>query len=312
MSAEMMSVVTKVYEFIEAKKFATFSPPNYEAVRGTVDSHVHTCGNFIDPLPLAKHASRAGMKALVMKNTLFPTVEPARIVNEVLREWAEPLGISPTVCFGGIVLGRYTGGINVEFARAMVESGGKVIWLPVRHAANHPMKTRNISLEEAKQAGGVYVLENGKLIPEVLEIIDLAGENDVALSFGHLSREEMYALADEVHSRNFTKALIDHPFSPVAGLSVMDMVSLANMGVNMNFTHWELSPYCGVSAPAMVEAIRAVGLNKTILSSDAAMSIFPDGVECMRLHAEMLSIFGFDRQMIMQVISANPARLLNL
>lgn len=311
MSSDTIKVVSNWYEFTKTINWPTFFPPDYEPVRGTIDSHFHGYANMVDPLAQAKHASRAGMKALVIKSSAVPSVEPARIVNEVLEEWAKPLGISPTSCFGGIVLGTNTGGINVEYARAIVEKGAKVIWFPVLTAANHLMKTKNVSLEEAKRAG-VYILENGKLIPQALEIIELAVKNDIALSFGHLSREEMNALADEVHSRNYTKALIDHPFNSVTGLSVSDIVSMAGMGININFTYFELSPYCGVTAPAMVEAIRAVGIDKTILSSDTARVISPDSVECMRLFAEMLNVFGFEKQMITQIMSLNPARLLNL
>ena len=311
MSTDTMRALTNWYEFSGAHKYETFFPPDYKPVSGTIDSHFHGCVNMVDPLAQAKHASQAGMKALVIKSSPYASVEPARIVNEVLDEWAKPLGISPTICFGGLVLGTYTGGINVEYARAIVERGAKVIWLPVLTAANHLMKTKKISLEEAKRAG-VYVLKNGKLIPEVIEIIDLVVKKDIALSFGHLSREEMSALADEVHSRNYTKAIIDHPFNPVTALSVADMVGMASKGININFTYFELSPYCGVPAPVMVDAIRAVGPDKTILSSDTARVISPDSVECMRLLAEMLKVFGVDKQMIMQVMSTNPARLLNI
>ena len=311
MSTDTVEALTNWYEFTKTHKWPTFFPPDHGPVRGTIDSHVHGCVNMVDPLAQAKHASQSGMKALVFKSSPYPSIEPARIVNEALEDWAKPLGITPTMCYGGVVLGTYTGGINVELARAMVERGCKVIWLPVLTAAHHLMKTRNMSLEEAKKAG-VYVLDNGKLISQALEIIDLAVKSDIALSFGHLSLEEMEALADEVHSRNFTKALIDHPFNPVTGLSVSDMVKMAKKGININFTYFEISPYCGVSAPQMVEAIRAVGIEKTILSSDTARVISPDSVECMRLLAEMLNVFDFDKKMITQVMSTNPARLLNI
>ena len=69
MDANMRDVIKKVYEFIEARKFARFSPTNSEACRGTIDVHVHSYANAVDPLELAKHASLAGMVAFVMKDS---------------------------------------------------------------------------------------------------------------------------------------------------------------------------------------------------------------------------------------------------
>src|SRR5438094_769694 len=69
--------------------------------------------------------------------------------------------------------------------------------------------------DEARKVG-VYVLDDhGRLISEIRDTVRLCADHGVALSFGHLSPDEMDALAEEIAAVGFTRAFIDHPFSEV-------------------------------------------------------------------------------------------------
>lgn len=104
----------------------------------------------------------------------------------------------------------------------------------------------------------------------------------------------------------------DAAVPPVAGLTVEDIVELASAGVTCNFTYWELSPYCGVTATEMAKAIDAVGPEQVTMSSDAGMEIFPDSIECMRLHDAMLDLFGHGPDARAAMMHDNAARILAL
>jgi hypothetical protein len=58
------------------------------------------------------------------------------------------------------------------------------------------------------------------------------------------------------------------------------MKQLAKIGIYMNFTYDEPSAV-GVDPALMYEAVRAIGVEHTILSSDAGEPLFPNSVEYM-------------------------------
>ena len=93
---------------------------------------------------------------------------------------------------------------------------------------------------------GHYALdEKGKLKPEYEEAIRMIADNDRALSFGHSTHQEIYALAELVDKLNFKRAFIDHPFSPFVDITVEQMKDLSRVGIHFNFTYDELSPMLG-------------------------------------------------------------------
>ena len=75
---------------------------------------------------------------------------------------------------------------------------------------------------------GHYLLdEHGNLKPEVREIIHLVADYGRALFFGHATHPEIFAMAEEVDKSGFTRAVVDHPFSPFVDLNVEQMQQLA-------------------------------------------------------------------------------------
>src|SRR5439155_1598141 len=119
---------------------------------------------------------------------------------------------------------------------------------------------------------GIYVLDDhGRLLPAIRDTVRLCADHGVALSFGHLSPQEMDALAEEIGAIGYRRAFIDHPFSEVFELDVPRMKRWADAGVRFALTWDELSPLLGVDPQDMVAAIRAIGPEHFMLSSDAGI-----------------------------------------
>ena len=89
--------------------------------------------------------------------------------------------------------------------------------------------------------------------------VRICADHGVALSFGHLSPQEMDAMAEETHALGYTRAFIDHPFSEVFELNIPELKRWAQAGLRFALTWDELSPLLGVDCQDMVAAIRAVG-----------------------------------------------------
>src|SRR5438309_1430562 len=78
----------------------------------------------------------------------------------------------------------------------------------------------------------------GKLLPEVPDTVRLAHDHGVALSFGHLSPQEMDALGEEVSAIGYKRAFIDHPFSEVFQFDVPKLKRWASQGLHFVLT-WD-------------------------------------------------------------------------
>src|SRR3989442_15401281 len=119
----------------------------------------------------------------------------------------------------------------------------------------------------------MYVLDDhGRLLRAIRDTVRLCADHGVALSFGHLSPQEMDALAEEVGAIGYTRAFIDHPFSEVFEFDVPKMKRWADAGVRFALTWDELSPLLGGGTEDMVAAIRAIGAQDLMLSRGAGIS----------------------------------------
>jgi hypothetical protein len=154
--------------------------------------------------------------------------------------------------------------------------------------------------------------ENGKLKPEIRDIVHLCADRNVALFFGHATHAEIYQLAEEVEKVGLKRAVIDHPYSPFLNVSPEMMKKLSPAGIFFNFTWDELSPLLGVDPQIMYNTIREVGVEHFTLSSDAGEPLFPDSVEAMRLVRGYMEAFGLNQEELYTVCTKNPAKVVGL
>jgi hypothetical protein len=135
----------------------------------------------------------------------------------------------------------------------------------------------------------------------------MIADNDRALSFGHSTHQEIFALAELVDKLKFKRAFIDHPFSPFVDITVEQMKDLSKVGIHFNFTYDELSPMLGVDPGKMYAAMRTVGVEHFTLSSDAGDTVFPNSVEAMRQISGYMAAFGMTQSEIETLCITNPA-----
>src|SRR5262249_28775102 len=118
--------------------------------------------------------------------------------------------------------------------------------------------------------------------------------------------------ADEISALGYTRAFIDHPFSEVFEFDVPEMKRWADAGVRFALTWDELSPLLGVDAQDMVAAIRAIGPEHFMLSSDAGIPLLPQTVEDYRLLAAMLRAYGMTETEMRQLMAGSAKEIVNL
>src|SRR6202158_3108126 len=159
-----------------------------QTLNGVIDIHVHSdpdsVPRSIDALDLARLAKSRGMRALVLKNHYESTASLAYVVRK------EVPGIE---IFGGIDLNRTVGGINPAAVERMtlVKGGwGRGVWMPTFDAENQVRYSK-------ESRPFVPVSKDGKLLPEVREVLALIARNKLTLATGHSSPAEDLMLIRE-------------------------------------------------------------------------------------------------------------------
>ena len=316
----------KSYEIRRAYKGHVQYPPEVPGVEDAIDIHCHAHEGQQDALAVAKHAAKNGMAGILFK-TIVGRRRPAEAVSKVqeeLNRWCEVEKIQPITCWAGYNVADRIEPPSPAGVRERLESGVRAIWMPVAMHANTLSKvggrkswwdssadphdlTPALPWEEALKVGHYLIDGDGKLKPDIREIIRMVADRGAALFFAHATHPEIFAMAEEVDKLGFKRAVVDHPFSPFVDLSIEQMQQLARAGIYMNFTYDELSPLLGVDPFRMYQAIRAVGVEHVTLSSDAGEPLFPNSVEAIRLIRAYMSAFGLSDEEIRRVSSTNPA-----
>jgi len=269
-----------------------------QTLDGAIDMHAHSypdgVARSIDAVDLAKLAKSRGMRALVLKNHYEPTASLAYIVRK------EVPGIE---VFGGISLDLTVGGVNpaaVEWMTKGKGGYGKVVWLPTYDSEN-----------QAGRSGRPFspVVRNGVVTPEVSQVIAIAAKNNLVLETGHSSPAEALIIIREAKRQGVQNVMVTHAMSGSVNMSIADMQEAAKMGAYLELTFVRAG---SDAAEAYVKAIRAVGPEFIVLSSDLGQAnnpLHPDGLLAMYqyLASQGIAITDIDR-----MAKVNPAKLLGL
>ncbi len=290
-------------------------------LQGAIDLHAHAYPEFslrmrgrVHDIEWAELAREAGMRAIVMKSQVFPTVERAQLVRKMVP------GIE---VYGGIALNHPVGGLNPLAVEISGELGGKVVWMPTWSSQNDLsksqfylkrmkayLKTLNKVLSGPEE--GLTILEGGKLKPVVKDIVQIARDHRMIVSSGHLSVQESLILVKECR-KNTVPFLLGHPFSRSVGASISDQQEIAKRGGYIEHCFITTMPmHQRLELSRIVEAIRKVEPSHTVLTTDAIQAWNPPPPEVMRMYIGSLLHLGVSEESIRKMIQENPLKILRL
>ena len=275
---------------------------------GVIDIHAHmdpdSLPRSIDAIDLAKLAKQRGMRGLVLKNHYESTAALAYIVRK------EVPGIE---IFGGIDLNRSVGGVNpaaIERMVLMKGGWGKVVWMPTFDNENQVKASK-------ETRPFVSVSKNGKLLPEVEEVIRLVAKHQLTLETGHSSAEDGLLIVHAARQAGVQHVVVTHAMADPIHMTIPQMQQAAREGAYIEFVFGAtLPPNNGtlavVSMSDYAKAIRAVGAQSCVLSSDLGQPgrpLHPDGLAqfFLALRKERISQADVDL-----MSKTNPARALGL
>ena len=278
-----------------------------------IDLHVHGAPEPFDGerrtdlLTLAQQAKEAGIKAVVLKSNRFGTGPLTLEINQLVK--------SP-ILLGSLVLNNEVGGLNPDVVEAQARAGAKVIWLPTFSAAAH-MRTRTTGKTGAGKEpdNGISVIDaNGKLIPQMVRVLDVIKRNNLVLATGHVSKPEVYAVASEA-LRQYINVIITHPLAGPAGglLTIDEAKELAGMGAYIECTFAHCMPPMLLSPENMVGYIKTIGPEHCVLSTDFGQIFNPPATEGFHMMLAVMLQFGnISEDILKLLVKVNPAKILGL
>lgn len=270
-------------------------------LRGAIDTHVHSGPDVVrrrhDDLALVEQARAAGMRGLVLKSHVFSTCERAYLLNCLYPDFR---------VFGGLALNDTIGGLNPRAVEAALKLGAACVWMPTKSAANHR--------RQSGETGGLTVIAAGdSLTEDVLAILRLVADAGAVLATGHIAPAESLVLIEKALALGVRRVSVTHPEWGLTAVPVATQRELAATG-RVYFERCLVSAQTDlrghVPFAVIVDQIRAVGTESTVIATDFGMPQYPAPVDGMRTYIAALLRAGFTETEVARMCRDNPADLL--
>jgi hypothetical protein len=289
-------------------------------VSGAIDIHCHAYPEVsfevrrtLQDWETIEIARDEGMRAIVLKSHLWPTVDRAHYLRHMVP------GIE---VFGSISLNPSSGGLSPWAVESALMQGAKIIWMPTWssvHDWTHGlfsgwMKGWLSLLREQGLKEPLSILDSkGGLRNEVRTILTLAKEYKACISTGHIAIDESLTLAQVAGKVGFTKLVFGHPLSRVVNANMDQIREMANQGAYIELC--ALNVFLSSARDTlldMVDVIDQVGPERCILSTDSFYDWVPSPPHFLRMFVGHLMLFGVSEENLRTMVQHNPAQLLDL
>lgn len=288
-------------------------PPMTEVLDGAVDLHCHSGPNpfarEFDHVEAARDAERLNMRGILVKSHHHNTVMDLLAMKRELADVKTPV-------FGGVALNAQIGGINPYAVAMCLRMGGRAVWFPTFSSRQH-VENDHHGFPESDIVIPNRIVDvvdpDGNLLPEVYEVLDLIKETDALMSVGHLQPRQSLDVARAARDRGVRRMVLSHPdFVVDAGTDLCR--AMADLGVYIEHEIGMYDPlgYRKWNPDALVEWIRRVGVDRTVLSSDLGQRGRPMPVDAFQRVGHELLIRGLSVAEVRQLMSNNGAFLLGL
>jgi predicted TIM-barrel fold metal-dependent hydrolase len=280
---------------------------------GSIDVHIHSAPDIfpriLNDVELAIMAKQEGMRAILVKSHVVITADRAEVATQQ----------ADFPVFGAVALNLPVGGLNLEAVEVALKLGAKEVWMPTIHAKHFSAQKDHVpTLATAVKDGleGIYLLNrDGSLKEELRPILKKIAEYDIALGTGHVTKQEAMTVVQEAAKAGVKKIILTHPLATFVDYSVDEMKEALNRGVLFiehvynDVTRQVAFP---ITREKIAEAIRAIGAEHTILSTDSGQWLNPVPVQQMGIYIKDMLDLGISEKEIRTMVSTNPAKMLGL
>ncbi len=276
-----------------------------ELLQGVYDLHMHTSPDVVarkcSDVELAARWRAAGMAGGAIKSHYLDTAGRAKVLTELYPE----LDIA-----GGITLNRSVGGNNPWAVERSAQAGARMMWFATLEArAWQAFQHRNDPVP-ADLSGYLTVTdENGRLLPEVLDVLDAAAKYRLTVGTGHVGAKEGLELVREGVRRGLTMVLT-HCDNPADCYTKEEQIEAARMGAVIEHSFFTTF-YNRTPIGQIADEIRGEGVENVILTTDFGQLQSPYSDEGIELYMRRLMEQGFSYEELLIMVRDNPRRLIH-
>ena len=288
------------------------TPPIDRDLDGVIEMHVHADPDVrarcIDQLTLTRQCRQNGYRGVMYKCHDFITNDIAYLLRAMVP------GIE---VFGGIALNRnYGDTVNVQAAKMATQVTGhycRCIWMPTYQSA-YDMK---------KMGGGIPVLDaDGKVLPEVVRVMEICADADIIFATGHSAPEESVTLTAKAKEVGVKKAVVTHCSQAPWKLSLDQAKICIDNGAYLEHSvlpyfygqHAIVSDYREKMPTTMEEfaAYIAIAPDRQFIDTDLGQALNPNPIDGMRTFIRGLRAVGVRNDVLALVSKKTPALLLGM
>lgn len=273
--------------------------------------HVHTNPDLrlraYDDFEMMEAGIRVGARAIVIKTHQGTTMDRAYLCNR--HNKIVHGDTNHFTMFGSITLNRVVGGINPKAVDTALKLGAKVVWLPTQSAKNHLEKNGQDT------SGCVEVVRDGKIVPELEDILRMIKDHNAVLGTAHISPKETFVVVEAARNVGVKNIVVTHPEWWVVGMSVEDQIRLVKdydvilercYAQNMGGGKYKSN------LPSNVEIVKEVGYKNVMVDTDGGQVENPHWELAMEEYMQYLVDHGIPEEHVYYMTRTIPSRLLGL
>ncbi len=281
-------------------------------LKDVCDIHLHCLPDSrersIDEYRFMRDAMKMGYRAVMFKSNDFSCHDRAYLIRQALPG-AE--------CFGSFCMNRVHGDkVNAYAARKAVETSGglcRCIWMPTLDAAYQYRS-------EGRKEKGIPVLDDsGKVLPEVVEVMEICAEANIIFATGHASPDESLTLARKAREVGVRKFVVTHANSHIWTMTAEQIKRCVDLGAYIEFCYlpclWgegtEMPQYERQSIETFADFVR-ISPERSFITTDLGQAVMPHPIEGMRDCLVKLQAAGISQSDIDLLVRRNPAELVGL
>lgn len=286
-----------------------------ELLSGSIDIHAHGGSEPFERLALEddilKDAAKAHMRALVFKTWYTPSASRNQLLQKWINQWAEEHELTAPTVFGGITLNLSQGGLNANAVeRCLKFPNYKYVWLPMVDSYHH----RRLVYDDTTGSGIHLLDDDGKVLPELIDIFKVVADHDLILASGHYPYAETAKVFEAAKKYGVKRMEVVHPAHIHSKTTIAQMKEYASEGImlmlsglgTLCFPLHETGPIYAV------RMIQEVGADHFVYGSDFGQVHNPPHIVGDRWMIQMLLAYGATKEQITKIFKTNPAKHLGL
>ena len=265
-------------------------------LEGSFDLHVHSAPDPLidcrfDAIDTGLYAQEADMAGFALMSAHYTTVPIAGMLSRMYP------GLNVV---GGLVLNHFTGGLNIESVQAAADLGARILWMSsVGGGDCTGISGQNIQLID----------KDGKIQPQVEEILDIVDRYDMLLAHNYASSKEALSLFRLAKEKDLQKMLVTYNFG---ASSTESLDELASLGVYVEYPFENCMPSSArITIADLVSDVRSIGVENCVITSGFGQSVNPPSAEGMRMAIATLLNSGLEAREVSLMVKVNPLSLVS-